>query len=156
MCNCRFIVILVFVFCIIQKIKAQENLHHFFRHITDADGLLHNNVYSIAQDGKGFIWIATANGLQRYDGSRFVYYPEMLSDPSKGFTFGADMYADKKNNLLWLIKNRIIVEKMELNIKKITVYTREQLLNDTFFIFNSYKDENNEEWLLSNKCSLSL
>ncbi len=150
MCNCRSIIILVFVFCIIQKVKAQENLHHFFRHITDVDGLLHNNVYSIAQDGKGFMWIATFNGLQRYDGSRFVYYPEILSDPSKGFTFGADMYTDKKNNRLWLIKNRTIVEKMELNIKKFTVYTHEQLLGDSSLIFNSYKDENNEQWLLSN------
>ena len=149
MCNCRSIILLVFVFCITQKIKAQENLHHFFRHITEADGLLHNNVYSIAQDGKGFIWIANANGLQRYDGSRFVYYPEMLSDPSKGFTFSADMYADKKNNLLWLIKNRIIVEKMELDNKNFTTFTREQLSDDTSFIFNSYRDGNNEEWLLS-------
>jgi len=52
------------------------------------------------QDGKGFIWDGYFNGLQRYDGSRFIYYPEMLSNPAEELTNGAEIYADNKNNLL--------------------------------------------------------
>jgi ligand-binding sensor domain-containing protein/two-component sensor histidine kinase len=38
----------------------------------DGIGLASNVVYSTYQDAKGFIWIGTANGLQRFDGSKFV------------------------------------------------------------------------------------
>jgi hypothetical protein len=38
----------------------------------DGIGLASNVVYCTYQDAKGFIWIGTANGLQRFDGSKFV------------------------------------------------------------------------------------
>src|SRR5216684_328696 len=103
---------------------AQQNINYFFRHIDQSDGLLNNQVLSIVQDGKGFIWVATPNGLQRYDGSRFIYYPEMLSSPDEGYTNGAEMYADKKNNLLWILKNNTI-EKMAQGKNRFTLYDHE-------------------------------
>ncbi|MBS1606536.1 MAG: histidine kinase [Bacteroidetes bacterium] len=42
------------------------------RNIDVVNGLLSNNVLSIAQDRKGFVWIGTDKGMQRYDGLRFV------------------------------------------------------------------------------------
>lgn len=38
-----------------------------FDKITTRQGLSHSTVYSIAQDAKGFIWIGTREGLNRYD-----------------------------------------------------------------------------------------
>ena len=38
------------------------------------DGLSQSSVYSITQDSKGFIWIATFNGLDRYDGNGFLHF----------------------------------------------------------------------------------
>ena len=45
-----------------------------FTHIStdDGTGLASNLVTSLYQDEKGFIWVATANGLQRFDGSKFI------------------------------------------------------------------------------------
>ena len=53
---------------------AQQRLA--FTHITtdDGSGLASNVVSSIYQDEKGFIWIGTANGLQRFDGSKFISF----------------------------------------------------------------------------------
>ncbi len=47
-----------------------------FTHISteDGTGLASNLVRSIYQDHKGFIWVGTANGLQRFDGSKFVSF----------------------------------------------------------------------------------
>ena len=42
------------------------------RNIENTSGLDCNDVYSITQDHQGYIWIGTKNGLQRYDGLRFV------------------------------------------------------------------------------------
>lgn len=38
----------------------------------DALGLSSNMVYCTYQDSRGYIWVGTANGLQRFDGSKFV------------------------------------------------------------------------------------
>ncbi len=38
---------------------------------TSEDGLPHKHVYDITQDDYGFMWIATRNGLVRFDGYRF-------------------------------------------------------------------------------------
>ncbi|MDO6430847.1 histidine kinase [Flavitalea sp. BT771] len=43
-----------------------------FRNIDNNNGLNSNDVYSLTQDRKGYIWIGTEKGLQRYDGLRFM------------------------------------------------------------------------------------
>ena len=68
MCKCRFIILFLFTLVSVLKVEAQESMHFFFPHITESDGLLQNEVASIAQDGKGFIWGASSNELHCYDG----------------------------------------------------------------------------------------
>jgi len=40
------------------------------------DGLVNNSVRRIFQDSKGFLWIATWEGLSKYDGNRFTNFTE--------------------------------------------------------------------------------
>lgn len=47
----------------------------YLQKLTTKDGLNSNTVFDIAIDATGYLWIATENGLNRYDGSEFVYYP---------------------------------------------------------------------------------
>ena len=55
-------------------IHAQDNFQ--LKTFTTDNGLPHNFIQSIAQDQTGFIWIATWDGLSRYDGYEFKnYYP---------------------------------------------------------------------------------
>ncbi|WP_081634869.1 ligand-binding sensor domain-containing protein [Lunatimonas lonarensis] len=46
----------------------------FFDRITVEDGLASNNVYAVWQDKKGYLWIGTSNGLQRFDGNYFLTF----------------------------------------------------------------------------------
>ncbi|MBL0356860.1 MAG: hypothetical protein IPP72_08180 [Chitinophagaceae bacterium] len=83
--------------------------------------MLHTRVNSIVQDNKGYIWILTPNGLQRYDGSRFINYPYDLDNPNYiKDTRDANLYADNKNNCLWITNNEI--EKLDLS-KKLSFHT---------------------------------
>ena len=45
-----------------------------FKHITSIEGLSNNTVYSITQDEDGFIWIATREGLNKFDGYSITTY----------------------------------------------------------------------------------
>ena len=48
--------------------------HFIFKPYTVEDGLVSNPVRRIYQDNKGFIWIATWEGLSKYDGNKFTNY----------------------------------------------------------------------------------
>lgn len=52
-----------------------------YYHYTTSDGLASNTVLDLMQDSQGYIWMATNNGLSRFDGKRFVNYgiPEGLN-----------------------------------------------------------------------------
>ena len=39
-----------------------------YERLTTASGLSQNTINKIIQDKKGFLWFATADGLNRYDG----------------------------------------------------------------------------------------
>jgi ligand-binding sensor domain-containing protein/DNA-binding response OmpR family regulator len=48
--------------------------------LTTREGLSQNTVRCLLQDKKGFIWIGTLNGLNRYDGRKFIVYRPEISD----------------------------------------------------------------------------
>jgi signal transduction histidine kinase/CheY-like chemotaxis protein/outer membrane protein assembly factor BamB len=48
--------------------RAAEMPPMVFRHLTVEEGLAQNTVMATLQDSRGFLWIATQNGLDRYDG----------------------------------------------------------------------------------------
>jgi len=45
-----------------------------FKHYTVESGMSANTIFAITQDNKGFIWLATSNGLNRYDGRMFKVF----------------------------------------------------------------------------------
>ncbi|MDT0689989.1 two-component regulator propeller domain-containing protein [Salegentibacter sp. F188] len=57
-----------------------------FHLLNISSGLSHNFVNDIAQDSLGFIWIATIDGLNRYDGNRFIHYKGSYNDSLTGLT----------------------------------------------------------------------
>lgn len=66
------------------------------RNYADKDGLSMNIGVSIVQDKKGYIWIATQNGLNRFDGFDFKHFTKEDGLPNN---FVNHLYIDKKDNL---------------------------------------------------------
>ena len=60
-------------------IIAQSNYH--FEKLGVNEGLPHSDVLDVVQGPYGFIWIATTNGLCRYDGFNLVTYRHANSEP---------------------------------------------------------------------------
>ena len=53
-----------------------------FDHIGSEDGLSQNTAFSILFDSKGFMWVGTYNGLNRYDGYEFKIFRSSPGNPS--------------------------------------------------------------------------
>ena len=51
-----------------------------FQNISIDDGLSQNSVVDIVQDSLGFMWFATQDGLNRYDGNEFRIFPKSFDD----------------------------------------------------------------------------
>jgi ligand-binding sensor domain-containing protein/two-component sensor histidine kinase len=62
-----------------QSLHAQQGFTFNRISTEDGIGLASNVVYCMYQDPRGFIWVGTANGLQRFDGSKFVQFSYFLN-----------------------------------------------------------------------------
>jgi len=62
------------------RVIIRESLQSKFRfkHVTSADGLSNDSVFSILEDRRGFMWFGTQGGLDRYDGYRVATSPPKL------------------------------------------------------------------------------
>ncbi|HEV7332782.1 MAG TPA: two-component regulator propeller domain-containing protein [Flavisolibacter sp.] len=82
---------------------GQQSEQFVFTHYRLADGLASNIVNNVVQDEQGFIWLSTHNGLQRFDGNKFITFK---STPGRSNTLPADevaqVYIDRKKNL-WVL-----------------------------------------------------
>lgn len=54
------------------------------QHYNVEDGLSQSSVYSVFQDAHGFMWMATGDGLNRFDGKNFVPYKSKLTNVNRG------------------------------------------------------------------------
>ena len=76
-----------------------------FTHLTTNDGLSQGYVTAILQDRRGFMWFATRDGLNRYDGNSFVVYKHDPNDPgSLSSNFIQDLIEDDQG-YLWTATN---------------------------------------------------
>lgn len=63
----------IFFLCLlsVSQLIAQS---HSIKRLGIEQGLSNNYVISIAQDKQGFLWFATEEGLNKFDGTRFMTY----------------------------------------------------------------------------------
>jgi ligand-binding sensor domain-containing protein len=105
----RRIIIAVFsVAIVLFQAEAQLPSKLIFTKLGKKQGLASTAVFQSVQDKQGFIWFATENGLQRYDGHNFLTFRnkpgDSLSLPTEFFN---KLYIDSKNRL-WLISGGVI------------------------------------------------
>jgi signal transduction histidine kinase/ligand-binding sensor domain-containing protein/DNA-binding response OmpR family regulator len=92
--------------------------------ITNKNGLSNNTVRHIMQDRRGFMWISTSNGLNRYDGGEFEeMYPQ----------FGVPSLTENKirntvediNGHIWVQSNSRIIDCYDSRMESFVDYTGE-------------------------------
>jgi signal transduction histidine kinase/ligand-binding sensor domain-containing protein len=76
------------------------------------DGLPHNVVNRTVQDARGFLWVATAGGLARFDGRDFREYPVTMAPLEAGLNI-RDLTVENPSTLLMLPASGGIVRLRE-------------------------------------------
>src|SRR6187399_1645414 len=128
---------------------AQLNGKYTFRHIDQTDGLLHTTIQGISQDKRGFIWILTLNGLQRYDGSRFLNYSEITNQYSFEMIHDSELYIDTLANVIWIYKIREM-QRLDLASNSFTTISLKSYMEDnTLFPIEEFTDTKQEHWRIS-------
>jgi signal transduction histidine kinase/DNA-binding response OmpR family regulator/ligand-binding sensor domain-containing protein len=81
-------------------LTAQPKKAEPFESIATAEGLSQGMVFDILQDKEGFIWVATKNGLNRYDGYNFKVF---TNDPYNAQTLSSNtivkLFEDSKGRI---------------------------------------------------------
>lgn len=95
----------IHIFCLIViMISAPTALAQTTQTIsyTTKDGLPSNSVYRTVLDRSGYLWIATENGLAKFDGKSFKIYTTAQGLPDNDIT---DILIDS-NNVIWVMPFR--------------------------------------------------
>ena len=73
---------LIILYLVCPFVLSAQSLMHV-RYYSAKDGLSQNTVADFLQDDKGYIWMATWNGLEKFDGYTFQNYKSYLTDDTR-------------------------------------------------------------------------
>lgn len=146
----RIITCLIVFNLVYIEVIAQDPLSYKFTRINESHGLLNNTINDIDQDSLGFIWVATDDGLFRYDGHNFESFRRDSENPnSLPNNFIQSIHIDNSNNI-WALTDYGIgvynykedmftpllpyVDSVGLNYRSVTSITE----NDEFKVIGTF------------------
>jgi len=134
------------------RVAGQGPRQYTFTHYGVSSGLASNEASASLQDEQGFIWIATNNGLQRFDGHRYLNFRHEKTDSTTiPNNYVTNLLLDKKKNL-WVLtgdgkvgifnKKKFTYEEVAVKIKDPRLLTVERELvedeqGNLFLIFHN-------------------
>lgn len=97
----RTYVIYLLLFFLVGNVYAQ-NISMRFDHLTIQDGLSQSSINDILQDSKGFLWFATEDGLNRYDGYEFIVYKNAPVDSTSISDNAINKIIEDREGNIWV------------------------------------------------------
>jgi len=95
----RFCIVIILVF--LQLCASAQNSIQKFRTFGNTEGLSDNNINCITKDSRGYLWIGTTEGLNRFDGKHFLnFFSDNTVDNSLNGNIIYDILEYKPGQLL--------------------------------------------------------
>jgi ligand-binding sensor domain-containing protein len=142
--------LLFFLCCSLNQVFYAQNQQLVFDRISKEQGLIPGNVNDIVQDSTGFIWMATENGLCRYDGYNFVYYKNEVNDPnSLSYNHVFSLLLDK-DGVMWVGTLGGGLNKFDVRTGKFKRFTHDHDNSKTIssdIIYEVFRDSRNRMWI---------
>lgn len=74
----------------------------YFTNLSTANGLSNNKVNCMLQDKRGFMWFGTEDGLNRYDGNKFVVFRNEPANPASLSGNIITSLLEDDNGIMWI------------------------------------------------------
>lgn len=112
---------LLFALCPFAQIPSEL----IFSRVTKKEGLASNTTFQAVQDKQGFLWIATQNGLQRYDGNRFRTFRHVPGNTTSiSGNAVSHLFIDSKERLWVLFDQRLgLFNTVQLTFREARITT---------------------------------
>ncbi|MCB0607429.1 MAG: hypothetical protein KDD12_06930 [Lewinella sp.] len=135
--------------CLSGLLQAQNPLGDVEIKVYDFDdGLSHRNVFKVQQDTSGFIWIATINGLNRFDGYEFLVYSDR--EPVRKIPHNAIYEMSiEKGNRIWMAHPDYIsmLDPWNNKVKDIKIKPGKIVLRESLAPYNWMRDAAGNLWI---------
>ena len=135
-----------FIFNVINLFSGSSEM--LFNSLTTSDGLSHSDVSCILQDHEGYIWIGTANGLNRYNGLSFtIFYSDKKDTNTLASNFITCLYEDCYGNLWIGTSNGLCRFNRNFQNFERFIYSSDVNFRLNTQISALYRDKKNKLWV---------
>jgi len=101
-----------------QSLSKQASVHQW----TFADGLPSNHVNALTEGPNGFLWVATENGLSRFDGSQFTSVSIAPEFKEYLFSNNIEKLFFDASGALWLGSNNGLAKLQFSSVNELTIF----------------------------------
>jgi len=117
---------------------------------TVADGLAGDSVGALAEDGSGYLWVGTPEGLSRFDGESFRTYGRADGLPGVGV---GELLADRTGTL-WLISGDQVARLLDRRDEEGRLFQTCAVIGDEpeATLFELFEDSAGRLWLTAGRC----
>lgn len=119
-----------------------------FDHLTKSDGLASNVVVDMVQDSIGFWWLATDNGLQRFDGKYFTTFTHDPADPGSLPSDVVNAVWIDGTNRLWVATSQGVC-RYDAVSGKFSPVPADSGVFHTYNPTRYFRDSSGGEWLIT-------
>ncbi|MFN4083886.1 MAG: two-component regulator propeller domain-containing protein [Bacteroidia bacterium] len=141
-----FTKVIVFVILVACSVNAQERYH--FNSLNVDDGLAQNSVWDIKQDKYGYMWFATTDGLNRYDGVRMIHYKYRPNDSNSiAGNLIESLFIDDDGNL-WVSHEKGISKFNKTKNSFDNIFIYDNVNNMMNYVHLVGEDRKNRIWCL--------
>ncbi len=117
-----FFIFLIFVNVFLNGIIAAEERTIHFKRITIDDGLSQSAIFCFMQDSRGFLWIGTQDGLNKYDGYTFQVFKPDRDDPNSLSNNWITALCEDNSGKIWIGTRGGGLNKLDPEQEKFTRY----------------------------------
>ncbi len=143
----KIFVFILFILCV--QGYAQEKHNSFvYNYISSKNGLQHNYVSRVVSDSLNVKWIATENGITKYDGLNFYTIRPGADYPGLENENIETLFIDRNNNL-WIGTKSGGLSFLEIETNNLISYNEifPKNLNNSFRVQSLEQDSNGNIWV---------
>lgn len=122
-----------------------------FHNLTTELGLSDANTFCVYQDFEDFIWIGTADGLNKYDGSNFHVYRHKKNDPLSLRSSNIICIFEDRSKNLWIGTNKgFNLYNRDMDCFEQIPFKEENVELQNGYVYGMHEDNDGNLWLASN------